>query len=86
MSHQQKTANPTGGGKKPGLRMAFDSRLNMGNVSPHPQYVNNSYYHSDGYGKVTTLVQPNGFTVARYVYDPFGNMLSMSGTLAGINK
>ena len=29
MSHQQKTANPTGAGKKPGLRMAFDSRLKL---------------------------------------------------------
>ena len=25
MSNQQKTENPTGAGKKPGLRMAFDS-------------------------------------------------------------
>ena len=27
MFNQQKTANPTGAGKKPGLRMVFDSRL-----------------------------------------------------------
>jgi hypothetical protein len=29
MSNQQKTANPTGAGKKTGLRMAFDSRLKL---------------------------------------------------------
>ena len=29
MSNQQKTENPTGAGKKPGLRMAFDSRLKL---------------------------------------------------------
>jgi hypothetical protein len=29
MSNQQKTANPTGAGKKSGLRMAFDSRLKL---------------------------------------------------------
>jgi hypothetical protein len=29
MSNQQKTANPTGAGKKPGLRMAFDGRLKL---------------------------------------------------------
>jgi hypothetical protein len=29
MSNQQKTANPTGAGKKPALRMAFDSRLKL---------------------------------------------------------
>jgi len=29
MSNQQKTANPTGAGKKAGLRMVFDSRLKL---------------------------------------------------------
>ena len=29
MSNQQKTANPTGAGKKQGLRMAFDTRLKL---------------------------------------------------------
>src|SRR5271166_4729996 len=29
MLTQPKTANPTGAGKKPGLRMAFDSRLKL---------------------------------------------------------
>jgi len=29
MSNQQETANPTGAGKKPALRMAFDSRLKL---------------------------------------------------------
>src|SRR5271156_5229041 len=29
MSNQRKTENPTGAGKKPGLRMAFDSRLKL---------------------------------------------------------
>jgi len=54
--------------------------------NPHPQYVISSYYHSDGNGNVTALVQPNGYTVASYQYDPYGNMLSMSGLLAGVNK
>src|ERR1700685_4564609 len=30
MSNKQKTENPTGSGKKPGLRMVFDSRLRLG--------------------------------------------------------
>jgi len=29
MSNQRKTENPTGAGIKPGLRMAFDSRLKL---------------------------------------------------------
>ncbi len=54
-------------------------------VNPRPQYVSTSYYHSDGNGNVTALVEPSGFQVASYEYDPYGNMLAMSGLLAGIN-
>jgi hypothetical protein len=54
--------------------------------NPHPQYVSSFYYHSDGNGNVTALVEPNGLSVASYEYDPYGNMLSMSGLMAGANK
>jgi RHS repeat-associated protein len=47
--------------------------------SPH------SYYHPDGNGNVTALVNTNGFVVARYSYDPYGNLLGMSGPLAEAN-
>ncbi len=55
-------------------------------IDPQPQNVVSSYYHSDGNGNVTVLVEPNGLTVASYEYDPFGNIISMSGPLAGANK
>ncbi len=45
-----------------------------------------AYYHSDGNGNVTALVDTNGFIVARYQYDPYGNLLGMSGPLADANS
>ncbi|HTR41477.1 MAG TPA: polymorphic toxin type 28 domain-containing protein [Pseudomonadales bacterium] len=54
--------------------------------NPNPQYVVTSYYHNDASGNITTLIQQNGFPIANYQYDPFGNMISMSGILAGANK
>jgi RHS repeat-associated protein len=44
-----------------------------------------AYYHCDGNGNVTALINTNGFIMARYEYDPFGNILSMSGPLAEAN-
>jgi RHS repeat-associated protein len=44
-----------------------------------------SYYHADGNGNVTVLLDTNQAVVAKYVYDPFGAVLSMSGSLAHAN-
>jgi RHS repeat-associated protein len=44
-----------------------------------------AYYHSDGNGNVTCLVNTQGAVLARYTYDPFGNILSKSGPMADIN-
>jgi len=44
-----------------------------------------AYYHCDGNGNVTALVDTNGVILARYTYDPYGNVLSMSGPLATAN-
>jgi len=44
-----------------------------------------AYYHCDGNGNVTALVDTNGVILARYTYDPYGNILSMSGPLATAN-
>jgi RHS repeat-associated protein len=43
------------------------------------------YYHSDGNGNVTALINTNQIVVARYEFDPFGNMVSLSGPLADVN-
>jgi RHS repeat-associated protein len=44
-----------------------------------------SYYHADGNGNVTCLIYPSQMIAAKYLYDPYGNMLSMYGLLADAN-
>src|SRR5207249_4362990 len=43
------------------------------------------YYHADGNGNITYLVDPSQNLAASYRYDPFGNTISSSGTLASAN-
>jgi len=42
-------------------------------------------YHADGNGNITAMVNAQQIVVARYTYDPFGNILSKSGPLADAN-
>jgi RHS repeat-associated protein len=44
-----------------------------------------AYYHCDGNGNVTCLINSNQTIVARYLYDPYGNVLSQSGPLVDAN-
>ena len=44
-----------------------------------------AYYHTDGNGNVTALVNASGAVVAKYLYDSFGNTLGMWGSLATAN-
>jgi len=48
-------------------------------------FTNHNYYHADGGGNVTYLVNSSQSMVASYRYDPFGNTISQTGTLAGAN-
>jgi RHS repeat-associated protein len=43
------------------------------------------YFHADGNGNITCLVNGGQIVVAKYVYDPFGNTLSKAGPLADAN-
>ncbi len=45
-----------------------------------------SYYHADGGGNVTCLLNASQATVASYRYDPYGRTLSASGPLASANR
>jgi RHS repeat-associated protein len=45
----------------------------------------NSFYHSDGNGNITMLINSSNAVVAKYLYDAFGNTLSKSGLLADAN-
>ena len=44
-----------------------------------------SYYHCDGNGNVTCLINSSQAIVAKYLYCAFGNVLSKSGLLADAN-
>jgi RHS repeat-associated protein len=44
-----------------------------------------NYYHADGNGNVTCLVDNNQAIVASYKYDPYGRTISSSGSLAAAN-
>jgi len=44
-----------------------------------------SYYHADGNGNVTYLVNSSQGLAAKYRYDPYGNTISSSGSLASAN-
>ena len=45
-----------------------------------------SYYHADGNGNVTMLISASQMIVAKYLYDPFGNVLAKCGLLADVNN
>ncbi len=69
-----------GAGGISGLLARTDSSLlALGSSFAH------AYYHCDGNGNVTCLINASNAVVARYTYDPFGNVLSMGGPLAGAN-
>jgi uncharacterized protein RhaS with RHS repeats len=44
-----------------------------------------NYYHADGNGNITALADGSGTVQAGYRYDPYGNLLSASGSLAAAN-
>ena len=50
-----------------------------GNWSTH------NYYHADGNGNITYLVDSSQALAASYRYDPFGNTISQGGSLASAN-
>ena len=52
----------------------------IGNSSAH------TFYHADGNGNITMLINSSQAIVAKYLYDPYGNTFSLSGSLGGANK
>jgi RHS repeat-associated protein len=43
------------------------------------------FYHADGNGNITCLINTNQLIVARYVYDPYGSIESQVGPVADAN-
>jgi RHS repeat-associated protein len=44
-----------------------------------------AFYHADGNGNITCLINSQGANMARYLHDPYGRTLSQSGPLAAAN-
>ncbi len=63
------------------LALSDHSVLNLGSVSNA-----HFFYHCDGNGNVTCLADARQNIAARYLYDPFGNTLSIAGPEASINR
>src|SRR5207253_6846394 len=59
--------------------LARSDGYSSGNWSRH------NFYHADGNGNITYLVNSSQTLAATYRYDPFGNTISSSGTLATAN-
>jgi RHS repeat-associated protein len=74
----QQTALSHGAGGIGGL-LARSSGYSSGNFTTH------NYYFADGNGNVTYMLNSSQAMVASYRYDPFGNTISSSGTLASAN-
>jgi len=68
-----------GAGGIGGLLALSDERADAGNPE-------NYYYHADGNGNVTALFNSRNEAVARYLYDPYGNLLAKSGPMADFNR
>lgn len=56
-----------------------------GYASTNGNWYTHNFYHADGNGNITYLVNSSQTLAASYRYDPFGNTLSSSGTLANGN-
>jgi RHS repeat-associated protein len=59
--------------------LARSHGYSLGNWSTH------NYYHADGNGNITYLMTSAQGLAASYRYDPYGNTLNYSGSLAGAN-
>jgi RHS repeat-associated protein len=68
-----------GAGGIGGLLALSDQRTSASNPT-------NYFYHADGSGNVTALLNQRNEVVARYLYDPFGNLLAKSSPMADFNR
>jgi len=57
----------------------------IGGLLARTDATGSTYYHADGDGNITALMDDNQYIVARYLYDPFGRLLGKWGTLADAN-
>jgi RHS repeat-associated protein len=59
--------------------------LARSNTGSSTNWISHDYYHADGNGNITCLIDGSQSVVASYRYDPYGNTISESGSLAETN-
>ena len=67
------------------LSGSFEGAGGIGGLLSRSDASGHYYYHSDGNGNIVALMNSSRQVVARYRYDPFGNLLAMSGPMAAKN-
>jgi RHS repeat-associated protein len=60
----------------------MDGAGGIGGLLARTDVNGSTYYHADGNGNITAMMDASGNVVAKYLYDPYGNMVGMWGTLA----
>ncbi len=44
-----------------------------------------AFYHADGNGNITSMIDSSGAVLAKYLYDSYGNLIDKSGVMADVN-
>ena len=71
-----------GAGGIGGLLARTDNSLFL---APNSSLQASAFYNSEGNGNITCLINASNTLVASYQYDPYGNIISQSGSLADAN-
>jgi len=67
------------------LSGSLDEAGGIGGLLARTDANGSAFYHSDGSGNITALMDVNGDIVARYLYNPFGKLVGKWGPLADVN-
>ncbi|MRR31996.1 RHS repeat-associated core domain-containing protein, partial [bacterium] len=67
------------------LSATWDGAGGIGGLLARTDLNGAAFYHNDGAGNITSLINSQGQIQARYIYDPFGNLVSKRGPLADAN-
>jgi RHS repeat-associated protein len=63
----------------------FQGAGGIGGLLARTDVNGSAFYHSDGNGNITTMIDSSGNQLAKYLYDSFGNTIGMWGSLAAVN-
>ena len=68
------------------LRRSFQRAGGIGGLLARTDTNGTAFYHADGAGNVTALMDAQQNMVARYLYGPFGNLNGQWGALSAVNE